>query len=265
MIELDEAMRQALLARDGPPAGASEEILAGLRVRIAVPGSGGPDHGGGSEALGGDGLEAVAQQAGQAAWSAKIVGATIGLTGAGLLVLKLGALGVATLGSDAPRTDEQAQAPTHPQAHEPAPASSERPLEPAPIPAAESAPGDVGSADSSGTSAGQRSSGAAKAVEPDNSGSDLAAEIALLREAKRLRATAPQAALDQLERHREQFPSGTLAPERDALRVELLCALGRVSQAEAAREQFPITHPGSPLGARVEKSCRGTDPERDGD
>lgn len=262
MIELDEAMRQALLARDGPPAGTSEQILAALRVRLGVPGPGGSGEGGGPEP---SVLEPAVQQVGRAVWAAKIVGATAGLTGAGLLVLKVGALALAGIGADTSASDTQAQ--VEPQA--PALVSVERAVEP---PGADVEPASVASvpaADPGGLPASSRSSTMlapdAKAADNTNPSSNLAAEIALLRDAKQLRATAPSAALDQLERHREQFPGGTLAPERDALRVELLCELGRVTQAATAREQFPITHPGSPLRARVEKACRGTDPEPSGE
>ena len=41
MVELDEATRQALLARERPPVLARAEVLAGLRSRLGGPG--GPD------------------------------------------------------------------------------------------------------------------------------------------------------------------------------------------------------------------------------
>ncbi|PRP95110.1 hypothetical protein [Enhygromyxa salina] len=269
MIELDEATRHALLARDGPPPGTSEQILATLRVRLG-PGSGGPGPGG-PEPLAGDGavasaLEGVAE-AGRAAWVAKVIGATVGLTGAGLLVLKVGAMTINAAGvrDDAPPTqDVQVQVETADAGSVGDDAATEQP---APNLTEPPEPSSTSAADSSGLPRAERSSSAVSRDddERDDARSDLAAEVALLRDAKQLRATAPQAALEQLERHRAQFPAGTLAPERDALRIELLCALGRVTQAEAAREQFAGTHPGSPLQARIETTCAGTDPERGGD
>jgi hypothetical protein len=270
MIELDEATRQALLARDGPPPGTSEQILGALRMRLGVPGSGGPGEGGGPEPLGGDGsvleplIEPLIHEAGRAAWAAKIVGATVGLTGAGLLVLKVGALVLGGIGSDAPRTDAPTQ--TQIESQEPAQALGDHDIAPALVPVPDAAPRPISSANATSIRASEPGSSVVSADTDDvDTSSDLAAEVALLREAKQLRPASPEAALDQLERHREQFPSGTLASERDALRVELLCTLGRISEAEAARGQFAIAHPGSPLRARVEAECLGTDPERGGD
>jgi hypothetical protein len=41
----------------------------------------------------------------------------------------------------------------------------------------------------------------------------------------------PEAALVRLEQHRREFPNGALAPEREVMRVEVLCALGRAPAA----------------------------------
>src|SRR5690606_32591875 len=104
MVELDEATRRALLAREGPPASARGEILAGLRTRLGGPG--GPDDpddpddpgdadpgdfgelGGGEPSL----FDGGVATGGQIAWAAKVVGATLGLASAGLLTIKLGAV-----------------------------------------------------------------------------------------------------------------------------------------------------------------------------
>jgi hypothetical protein len=83
---------------------------------------------------------------------------------------------------------------------------------------------------------------------------DLVAEVALLREAKGERA--PAAALELLDRHAREFPNGALARERDVLRAERLCALGRTTEARALADRFTATHASDPLADRMENVCR---------
>ena len=111
MTQIDDATREALLRLDAPSAQAQERMLAGAWARIGgEPGA--PDDLGDLEGDDGfgdlddlgdggnpvEGAEVPTTQGGPALagegtaiWGAKIVAATVGLTSAGLLVLRLGA------------------------------------------------------------------------------------------------------------------------------------------------------------------------------
>ncbi len=247
MTELDEATRQGLQARDGPPPGAGDQILAALRVRLA--GHGGPGDPSSSTGEAGEpdaspdtaGSGPELTSAGRGLWAAKVAAATTSLAGAGLLTLKLGVVGLAALRADAPpqnTTQETAALGSSVEVNtdEPGAASPQTPgREP-------SSPTVAIPADRlPQTRSAQPPSG----VPEDSGDSDLAAEVALLRAARRERLHDPEAAFTQLERHRRRFPSGTLAPERDALAVEVLCALGRPADAQQARRRLETNHPDS--------------------
>jgi hypothetical protein len=92
---------------------------------------------------------------------------------------------------------------------------------------------------------------------PEN---DLAAELALLREARAALAREDRAgALTRLDRHAKQFPHGQLEPERSALRVEVLCELDP-ARGERARSEFLARFGGSGHAKRVRAlTCRSTD------
>jgi hypothetical protein len=258
MVELDEATRRALLAREAPPASARAEILDGLRARLGGPGGpDDPDDPGDLGDLGGGQatpLEPGLAAGGQLAWAAKLVGATLGLTAAGLLIVKLGAVVAGPSNSRPEGSQPVVEAPI-----EAAPVDSPEPLvEPPPPEPTLASPSPIAAAP-------PRKPGAAVVDEPSES--TLAAELALVRAAKRLRADDPEAAFAKLELHAQRFANGSLAPERDALRVELLCALGRRAAARKARAEFLARHDDSPLRARVLASCRevGTDSAGAGD
>lgn len=259
MVEIDDAMRRALLAREGPPSAARERVLVELRARLAGP----LDPGDGLDGL--DGLERVAEPGAatsalptHTAWWAKVAAATVAMTGAGLISLRLAVVGVRALQpSEAPSEPQPSEAPTSERGavSVEAPPRGRASVDPAPEPST------TRSTKRAGTMAMPRVDGDAGSV----SSSSLADELALVGAAKRLRASEPEAALARLEQHRERFPAGELAPERDALRIELSCELGRVVQAEQLRERFVSEHPGSPLLTRVELACRGTDAGAGGD
>jgi hypothetical protein len=259
MVELNEVTRRALLAREGPPASARAEILAGLRTRIGGPG--GPDDPGdlGDPELGGG--ESVPFDGGaiagaQIAWAAKIVGATLGLAAAGVLALELGALAV--------RSPRDEPAPVRAQVDDEAPKLAV--VEPGQT-AAEAAAPEQPLAVTSNETVAPREPPATTRSEATKLDSTLAAELVLVRAAKQLRADDPEAAFAKLELHRKRFPDGSLAPEREAMRVELLCTLGRHAAAAEARAHFLEHHGDSPLRARVLASCEqpGTDLASAGD
>jgi TolA-binding protein len=87
-------------------------------------------------------------------------------------------------------------------------------------------------------------------------GSSLEREKTLLRAAQRaLKDGDPKGAFRRLREHERRFPAGDLAELRMALRVTVLCDLGRTDEARAEAERFLRTRPGSPLAARVRTMC----------
>lgn len=77
-------------------------------------------------------------------------------------------------------------------------------------------------------------------------GSQLARERAVLDLARAAAARGePALALEQAERHRQQFPQGRLAEEREAMAIRALIALGRGSEARARADAFRASYPNS--------------------
>lgn len=77
-------------------------------------------------------------------------------------------------------------------------------------------------------------------------GSELAQERALLDLARSSAAQGePALALAQVEQHRQQFPRGRLAEEREALGIRALLSLGRKQEAEDRAQAFRIAYPNS--------------------
>jgi hypothetical protein len=80
-------------------------------------------------------------------------------------------------------------------------------------------------------------------VEPES-------ELSLIRRAEALR-TRPAQALQVLAEHRELYPSGALAQEREVLAIEALLRSGSRVQAEARAEALERRYPASPHLRRV--------------
>jgi hypothetical protein len=84
----------------------------------------------------------------------------------------------------------------------------------------------------------------------------LAQEVAMLSQASaELHAGRPAAALNALDEHRRKFPRGELAQERTSARIQALCALGRMSDAQAELARLARMSPSSPHLARARKAC----------
>ncbi len=84
----------------------------------------------------------------------------------------------------------------------------------------------------------------------------LAEEVAILSKAtSQLRAGRPGEGLRLLEEHRRKFPTGRLAEERRAARVQALCALGNRAEAEAELARLAESSPRSPHLARARRAC----------
>jgi cytoskeletal protein RodZ len=96
-------------------------------------------------------------------------------------------------------------------------------------------------------------------VEP--AGPDLAAEMAVLRRAGTLvRAGDGRGALAVLDEHAQRFPAGQLLEDREALRVQALCATGDVAAAQTAARAFESAHPKSVHLRRVRSSVAECSP-----
>jgi hypothetical protein len=88
----------------------------------------------------------------------------------------------------------------------------------------------------------------ARATAPSTSGSRLAAEITAIDQMKSALAAGDAAdALRRVDAYRAAFPTGTLAAEATALRVEALARAGRRDDARAELARLRAGHPESPL------------------
>jgi hypothetical protein len=84
----------------------------------------------------------------------------------------------------------------------------------------------------------------------------LAEEVSILSRAEtELHAGRPGNALALLDEHQRKFPRGALTQERIAARIHALCALGRVSEAEAALSRLRRVSPGSLHEATAREAC----------
>jgi hypothetical protein len=79
-------------------------------------------------------------------------------------------------------------------------------------------------------------------------------ELSLVREASAAVAREPARALALTERHRREFPRGSMIEEREAIRIRALAALGRADEAEREAERFLRAHPFSPHAEQVRRA-----------
>ena len=90
----------------------------------------------------------------------------------------------------------------------------------------------------------------------------LAEEVAILSQASAaLHGGRPAAALKALDEHRRKFPRGALVQERTSARIQALCALGRMKEAQAELARLARTSPNSPHVARARKACQWAQPK----
>ncbi len=84
----------------------------------------------------------------------------------------------------------------------------------------------------------------------------LASENELIARAQRALASGQAGqALAALDEHARRFPSGMLAPEREAARALALCAAGRTSEGRAAAAPFVKDDADSPIAKRIRSAC----------
>jgi hypothetical protein len=259
MTQLDPSTRRALLAVDDPPRGVQDRIYRAIVTAGGPPegSEGDPGSGGlGSGDPGSGGLGSGDPGSGGAAmdvgFAAKVVGATIGLTSAGVALLALTSMGIRAINRTEPAQDRVAVDDRSGGAREHTSVGAQPdPLESATTsavlePSSAILP-DESEHEPSATTASEPSSPSA------SPSSTLEAELALMKEARE--AVSPATKLAALERHRDQFSAGVLADEREVLRVETLCALGRTAEAEVIAAAFIAAKPSNPLRSRVEPAC----------
>ena len=247
MTQLDDYTRRALCAADQPPSGVEDRILAAILGPVGGPG---PDGGGGLSSgptAGSGALGSTTLGPTMLVWAAKVVGTTLGLAAGGVALLALTAAGVRSI-SDTPPA--HASAPIEAAAEPsdtPKPAAIVSP-QPEPAPVVEAAPVEE-PAPAIASAPLQKPSKPALARPEDT----VEAELALMKVARG--AKDHELALTTLARHRREFATGVFAAEREVLRVEHLCALGRLGEAERIAEAFVARYPENPLRSRVDPAC----------
>ncbi len=253
MAELDERTRRDLVRlrdRAAPSGDVTDRVLAKLEAQL-----GGSDgDGDGGEGLDPGLVESSVGRGVDVAFAAKVVAATVGLTGAGLLALKLAAVVIAGVSPESKGTVVEARAqPERELDSSPSTAEPEHEAGPAPEQATPEPASEVADGPTELSIQGEASTGKAAAKPTPDDTDTLAAELALLESA---RATMdPYARLELLERHLEGYPAGTLAAERDLLRVTANCELGRSEDARELAEAFVSQHPRTPFRARLRSAC----------
>jgi hypothetical protein len=86
--------------------------------------------------------------------------------------------------------------------------------------------------------------------------SDLESELALLEQAQQaLKRSDSARALELLEKHSAEHPTGVLAAERAAVHAVALCESGKLREGQLEARRFLDRNPTSPLGARVRAAC----------
>jgi hypothetical protein len=66
----------------------------------------------------------------------------------------------------------------------------------------------------------------------------------------------PEEALKALAEHERKFPTGSLAEDRMAARVQALCALGRTAEAKSELTRLTRTYPKSAHIELATRVCR---------
>lgn len=235
MTQLDDTTRRALLAVDDPPRGMQERVYRAIMA-------GGPPDGGQGETGSGGPASGGAMDVG---FAAKVVGATIGMTSAGLALLVLTSAGIRAVNRVEPERERVAIEDRRAGESKPTNAVVESDLPEATSVAIEPATTTVERED--------REPSATTDSEPESPSSTLEAELALMKQARE--AKSPAATLALLEQHRSEFANGVLTDEREVMRIEALCALGRGDEAEQAAAVFVAAKPAHPLRSRVEPAC----------
>lgn len=244
---------------DAPLPTARIKTLAALGLAGSAAGVAGTAHAASAVAVGGAGGKAVSSATGMALAKWVLIGATAGIATTGGLVVattpglfgeRANAPASAALVRSAPARSIPApvKGPAEQRAAQPAPASdsdvgSHSALEPS-VPRARSFAND------------EPASAPAPAPQgtafPVASADTVAEEVAALDRVRgALASEDARGALARLDAYANRYPTGTLAPEAEVLRVRALVQLGRLRDARAAVDAFVRAHPGSAQAARL--------------
>ncbi len=85
-----------------------------------------------------------------------------------------------------------------------------------------------------------------------SSASPVRSEIAILREAHEALGASPARALALVDEHQRSHPGGSLAQEREVIRIRALAASGRRSEAKALADAFRKANPQSAHNSRLD-------------
>ena len=266
---LDERALAQLRASWEHPPGIEDRLLEAIHARVAA--DGGPDPEGGES-----GPEGAGGPSGRRVYMAKIAGATVAATAAGLLLLA-GLGQVVSDRSASPSAPRVRPSLAVPSAEVGAPVLVSDPAvrgaveaELAPDPEAELAPesgAELAALEREEPRVRAKARAAQTRAPKAAGGPTLEAELELLRVAK---AGTDIEALAALEAHARRFPTGTLARERDGLRIITLCRVGRDTEAQRHLDHFAAAAPGSMQFPRLRSACPQlefppTDPPHGGD
>ena len=254
----------ALLHADrSPPEQARARVLTALEARL------GPGLEPGSEPGPGASEPGVPASGGgfAAAHVAKVIAVTVALTSAGVLALRLGALGVAALGAGTAGADDdvgepELRAPTHVEHERGSPATDgESPgvgeAAPLAVPQPDSRSDQEPAAHPRRSTPSARPKPSVDEFGSADAAADAAAELALIHAARA--AKDPSAAIAVLEAHAGRFPAGVLSDERELLWVLAECEQGAHEAAQARAARFVQRRPSSPLIERMASGCPALD------
>lgn len=94
------------------------------------------------------------------------------------------------------------------------------------------------------------------ARDPEAAEDDLAVEMRLVHEARRMLDTDAAAALTLLEQHRTRFPRGALREEREAYAIDAMISLGHTEAVERRYVEFQNDFPASTFLPRLSERMR---------
>ncbi|MFI5306927.1 MAG: hypothetical protein ACHQ53_06235 [Polyangiales bacterium] len=86
---------------------------------------------------------------------------------------------------------------------------------------------------------------------------EIAGEVSLLRQSKRMLPSDPRRARELLRQHEQRYPNGVFVEEREALVVEALLGLGQVPEARARARSLRSRFPASPYLRRIDDLLHG--------
>lgn len=94
------------------------------------------------------------------------------------------------------------------------------------------------------------------ARDPEAADDDLAAEMRLVHEARRMLDEDPAASFALLEQHRTRFPRGALREEREAYAIDAMISLRHTEAVERRYLEFREDFPGSTFLPRLAERMR---------